>query len=155
MDNSMPSSSSSLFNIPQLAEDGSNWVTYKHCMTIVLGAHGLGEYVDGTAVRPILITTATSRSGIIAMTEEIKENRKEVAKCTQKDYLIQQHIFRTVTDRMMLQISHQTTGAAMWKEIKMLHEGKSTLVKADVRKHMLLARCDEGRDVKAHFGGTE
>jgi hypothetical protein len=53
---------------------------------------------------------------------------------------------------MMLQISHQTTGAAMWKEIKTLHEGKSALVKADVRKHMLLARCDEGGDVKAHFG---
>jgi hypothetical protein len=33
----------------------------------------------------------------------------------------------------------------------MLHEGKSALVKADVRKHMLLAHCDEGGDVKAHF----
>jgi hypothetical protein len=40
----------------------------------------------------------------------------------------------------------------MWKEIRMLHEGKSALVKADVRKRMLLAHCDEGRDVKAHFG---
>jgi hypothetical protein len=40
----------------------------------------------------------------------------------------------------------------MWKEIRMLHEGKSALVKADVRKHMLLACCDERGDVKAHFG---
>jgi hypothetical protein len=39
----------------------------------------------------------------------------------------------------------------MWKEIKTLHEGKSALVKVDVRKCMLLARCDKGRDVKAHF----
>jgi hypothetical protein len=75
MDNSMPSSSSSLFDIPQLVEDGSNWVTYKHRMTIALGTHRLGEYVDGTAVRPILITTATSRSGITATTEEVKENK--------------------------------------------------------------------------------
>jgi hypothetical protein len=52
----------------------------------------------------------------------------------------------------MLQILSQTTGTAMWTEIKMHHEGKSTLVKADVRKHMLLAHCDEGGDVKAHFG---
>jgi hypothetical protein len=50
MDNSMPSTSSSPPNIPQLAEDGSNWVTYKHRMMIALGAHRLGEYVDGTAV---------------------------------------------------------------------------------------------------------
>jgi hypothetical protein len=70
MDNSIPSSSSSLFNIPQLAENGSNWVTYKHRMTIALGVHGLGEYVDGTAIRPILITTATSPSGITAVNVE-------------------------------------------------------------------------------------
>jgi hypothetical protein len=119
-------------------------------MTIALGARGLGEYVDGMAVRPILFTT--SPSGVTATPEGIKENKREVAEYMQKDYLVQQHIFRTVTDRMMLQISNQTTGAAMWKEIKMLHEGKSALVKADVRKHMLLACCDEGRDVKAHFG---
>jgi hypothetical protein len=40
----------------------------------------------------------------------------------------------------------------MWTEIKTLHEGKFALVKVDVRKCMLLARCDEGRDVKVHFG---
>jgi hypothetical protein len=40
----------------------------------------------------------------------------------------------------------------MWNKIKTLHEGKFTLVKVDVRKCMLLAHCDEGRDVKAHFG---
>jgi hypothetical protein len=40
----------------------------------------------------------------------------------------------------------------MWTEIKMLHEGKSTLVKVDVRKRMLLACCDEGGDIKVHFG---
>jgi hypothetical protein len=40
----------------------------------------------------------------------------------------------------------------MWNEIKMLHEGKSTLITADVRKCMLLAHCDEGRDIKVHFG---
>jgi hypothetical protein len=37
----------------------------------------------------------------------------------------------------------------MWKEIKTLYEGKSTLVKVDVRKCMLLACCDKGRDIKA------
>jgi hypothetical protein len=58
-------------------------------MTIVLGAHGLGEYVDGTAIRPILITTATSPSGKTATLEEVKENKRKVAKYTQKDYLVQ------------------------------------------------------------------
>jgi hypothetical protein len=38
----------------------------------------------------------------------------------------------------MLQLRSQLTGAAMWTEMKKLHEGKSALVKADMRKHMLL-----------------
>jgi hypothetical protein len=63
MDYSMPSSSSSLFNILQLAEDGSNWVTYKQRMTIALGAHGLGEYVDGTI--PIPPRFVTDSTGIV------------------------------------------------------------------------------------------
>jgi hypothetical protein len=34
----------------------------------------------------------------MATTEEVKENRWEVAEYTKKDYLVQQHIFGTVTD---------------------------------------------------------
>jgi hypothetical protein len=34
----------------------------------------------------------------MATMKEMKENQREVAEYTQKDYLVQQHIFRTVTD---------------------------------------------------------
>jgi hypothetical protein len=51
----------------------------------------------------------------------------------------------------MLQLGSQLTGAAMWTEVKKLHEGKSALVKVDMRKPMLLTRCEEGADVKVHF----
>jgi len=38
----LPSSTSSaLFNIPQLAEDGSNWITYKQRVMMAIGAQGL------------------------------------------------------------------------------------------------------------------
>jgi hypothetical protein len=60
----------------------------------------------------------------MATPEEVKENKKEVAEYMQKDFFVQQHIFGIVTDRMMLQISSQTTGATMWTEIKTLHEGR-------------------------------
>jgi hypothetical protein len=83
--------------------------------------------------------------------DEVKENRKEINKYTQKDSLVQQHIFSTITDRLMLQLGSQLTGATMWTEVKKLHEGKSILVKADMHKHMLLMQCEEGADVKVHF----
>jgi hypothetical protein len=140
MDYSMPSSSSPLFN---LAEDGSNWVTYKQYMTITLGARGLGEYVDGTVpIPPCFVTNSMGVvkdvNGNTKTADEVKENRKEINEYTQKDLLVQQHIFSTITDRLMLQLRSQLTGATMWTKVKKLHEGKSTLVKADMCKHMLL-----------------
>jgi hypothetical protein len=41
MDTTLPSAGSSLFNIPQLAEDGTNWITYKERMLTMIGARGL------------------------------------------------------------------------------------------------------------------
>jgi hypothetical protein len=69
--------------------------------------------------------------------DKIKENRKEVNEYTQKDSLVQQHIFSTITDRLMLQFGNQLTGVTMWTEVKKLHEGKSALVKADMCKHAI------------------
>jgi len=48
-DSTLPSTTSALFNIPKLAEDGSNWITYKECMLMAIGARGLMRYVDGHA----------------------------------------------------------------------------------------------------------
>jgi hypothetical protein len=33
--------------------------------------------------------------------DEVKENRKEINEYTQKDSLVQQHIFSTITDRLI------------------------------------------------------
>ncbi|KAG1855654.1 hypothetical protein DFJ58DRAFT_659847 [Suillus subalutaceus] len=52
----LPSTSSSLFNIPKLAEDGSNWITYKERTLTVIGAQGLMHYVNGHADKPKAFT---------------------------------------------------------------------------------------------------
>jgi hypothetical protein len=52
MESMLPSSSSSLFNIPQLSKDGTNWITYKERMLTAISARGLMRYVDGRAVKP-------------------------------------------------------------------------------------------------------
>jgi hypothetical protein len=126
-------------------------------MTITLGARGLGEYVDGTVLIPlrfVIDSTGVVKdvNGNTKTADEVKENRKEINEYTQKDSLVQQHIFSPITDRLMLQLGSQLTGAAMWTKVKKLHEGKSALVKVDMHKHMLLTRFEEGADVKVHFG---
>jgi hypothetical protein len=41
-----------LFNIPKLADDGLNWITYKERMLTAIGARGLMRYTDGCKVKP-------------------------------------------------------------------------------------------------------
>jgi hypothetical protein len=41
MDTTLPSTNSNLFNVPKLAKDGSNWITYKERTLMVIGARHL------------------------------------------------------------------------------------------------------------------
>jgi hypothetical protein len=55
-----------LFNIPQLAEDGMNWITYKERMLTAIGARGLMRYVDGRAIKPVAYVTNTTTGNLMA-----------------------------------------------------------------------------------------
>jgi hypothetical protein len=140
MDSTLPSSSSSLFNIPQLAEDGTNWITYKERMLTAIGARGLTRYIDGRAVRPALFKAddktgkPTKPDGTPASEVEIEERDTKIDEYCQKDAYVKQHIFSTITDRLLLRVQKQDSGASIWKEICSIHEGKTELVQIDLRR---------------------
>lgn len=94
MDSMLPSTNSALFNIPKLAEDGSNWITYKERMLTALGARGLMCYTDGQAVKPIPFTidkktkAVTKPDGLTPSQTEIDKQDKKLDEFYQKDSLI-------------------------------------------------------------------
>jgi hypothetical protein len=51
-----------------------------------------------------------------------------------------------------LRVQKLETASEIWKEICQIHEGKMELVQIDLRPRLQETRCDEGGDVKAHFG---
>src|SRR5882762_9638370 len=51
-DNMLPGASSALFSIPKLADDGSNWLTYKERLQNAIGTQGMMRYVDGRVQQP-------------------------------------------------------------------------------------------------------
>ena len=53
LDIMLPATSSALFNIPKLAEDGKNWITYKERLLTAIGARGLMRYIDGQTKQPL------------------------------------------------------------------------------------------------------
>ncbi|OJA10444.1 hypothetical protein AZE42_05891, partial [Rhizopogon vesiculosus] len=110
MDTALPSTNSSLFNIPQLTEDGMNWITYKERMLTVIGARGLMRYVDGRAIKPkpfkFNFTTKKQEKddGTEPTQTEIEDLDKKIDEFYQKDSLVKQQIFSTITDQLLLSV---------------------------------------------------
>jgi hypothetical protein len=158
MDTTLPSTNSSLFNIPQLADDGTNWITYKERMLTAIGARGLMRYVDGRAIKPtpfkFNFTTKKQEKadGSEPTMTEVEELDKKINEFYQKDSLVKQQIFSTITDRLLLSVQKLGVSFLIWAEVCAIHEGKTELVQIDLRRRLQEMRCDENGDVKAHFG---
>ncbi|KAJ8582899.1 hypothetical protein M405DRAFT_776031, partial [Rhizopogon salebrosus TDB-379] len=127
MDNMLPSTNA-LFNVPQLAEDGSNWITYKERALTALGARGLMHYTDGCAVKPIPFMVdsagnAMKKDGTAATQTEIDELDEKIDIYHQKNSLVKQQIFSTITDRLLLRVQKLDEASKIWAEICTIHEG--------------------------------
>src|SRR6267154_857797 len=102
MDSMLLSTTSALFNVPKLAKDGSNWITYKEQMLTAIGARGLMRNVDGRAAKPVPFLINPKMSGIskpdgsTPMQMEINELDKKINEYLQKDSLIKQQMFSTI-----------------------------------------------------------
>lgn len=105
MDTTLPSTNSALFNVPKLTEDGSNWIT------------------DGRAVKPIPFEIDESTQvvmkpdGSTASQTEIDELDKKIDEFHQKDSLVKQQIFSTITDRLLLRVQKLDRASAIWDEM--------------------------------------
>ena len=157
MDTTLPSTSSTLFNVPKLAEDGTNWITYKERTLTAIGARGLMRYADGRAIQPVpfVVDPKTNQpvksDGTAATQTEIDDQNDKIDEFYQKDSLVKQQIFSTISDRVLLLVQKLDGAYAIWAEICRIHEGKTELVQIDLRRRLQEMRCEEGGDIKAHF----
>jgi hypothetical protein len=158
MDTMLPSSNSTLFNIPKLADDGLNWITYKGRMLTALGARGLMRYTDGRKTKPIPFAVdlstgkVTKPDGTKPTDAELEDLEDKIDEYQQKDSLVKQQIFSTISDQLLLRIQNLGSAAAIWDKVCKIHKGKTELVHIDLRRRLQELRCEEGGDVKAHFG---
>ncbi len=140
LDTMLPASSSSLFNIPKLAEDGTNWITYKERMLTAIGARGLMRYIDGRVKQPIPFALSPTTGeplkadGKPATDAEIEALDDKLDEFCQKNSLVKQHIFSTLSDRLVMRVKNLQTASMIWVEIRKIHEGKTELVQVDLRR---------------------
>jgi hypothetical protein len=158
IDTMLPSSNSALFNIPKLANDGLNWITYKEKMLTALGAQGLMRYTNGHKTKPIpfpidkLTGKVTKSDGTMPMAVDLEELEDKIDEYQQKDSLVKQQIFSTISDQLLLRIQNLDCAATIWAKVCKIHEGKMELVQIDLCHRLQELRCEEGGDMKAHFG---
>ena len=89
---------------------------------------------------------------VVCRCTEIEELDKKIDEFFMKDSLVKQHIFSTITDRLLLRVQKLDNASKIWEEIRSIHEGKSDLVQIDLHCRLHETRCEEGGDVKAHLG---
>ena len=159
MDSMHSTSTSTLYNVPQLAKDGGNWITYKERVTTAVYARGLRRYLEGRAVcpAPLAMSTATvpvpvMPGGSNATEAEIEAHEVKIDEYHQKDSLVKQQLFSTITDRVLLRVQKVGASSAVWAAICKIHEDKSDLVQIDLRRRLSDTRCEESADIRNHFG---
>lgn len=122
-DTTLPGTTSTLFNVPKLAEDGSNWITYKERTLTAISARGLMRYVDGRAVEPLPYAISTL-TGLLEKPDGSN--------------LVKQQVFSTITDRLLLRVQKLESASEVWAEICQIHEDKTELVQIDFAEMLRL-----------------
>ncbi|OAX31144.1 hypothetical protein K503DRAFT_704152, partial [Rhizopogon vinicolor AM-OR11-026] len=126
-DTTLPGTNSVLFNIPKLAEDGLNWITYKERMLTTIGARGLMRYTDGRKVKPVpfVFDSSTNKykkpDGSEPTESEVEDLDDKIDEYHQKDSLVKQQIFSTISDQLLLCVQSLGSASKIWDEVCKIH----------------------------------
>ena len=139
MNTSTTITGSNFFNVPQLAEDGSNWIIYKGRLLTAVNARGstMGQYLDGSVQEPTLLQTDSNGvpigpAGGAATPAEIKENLNKIQEYQYRNSIVKQQIFSTLTDDTFLRVQEFESASKIWMELCAIHEGKTKLTQIDL-----------------------
>ena len=156
------STTSSIFGISKLAEDGSDWPTWRRKAEAAFGARlGLMAHIDGRAVQPTMLEfdlenrawkyTDIARSEETPTAEEVTAFETKYDLWIQRENLIKNQLWSTIPARLQLLVQNYKTTYEIWNAICEDNETKSDLAKADLRQQLQSTICDEDGNVREHI----
>jgi hypothetical protein len=89
------------------------------------------RYVDGQALKPISFKVDATTGAVMkfdgstASPTEIEELDKKLDEFYQKNSLVRQHVFSTITGRLLLRVQKLDSASKIWTKICHIHEGKT------------------------------
>ncbi|KAF9470536.1 hypothetical protein BDN70DRAFT_821266, partial [Pholiota conissans] len=123
-----------VLDIPKLAEDGSNWTTYKDRVMNHLISKGLARHIRGTARKPVGLiqmkgkfykadADLTATESLVPLDEdEIEKAETEVDSWEIKQAQVREIIYATVSRTTYNQIKSSITVQELWEKMKEIHE---------------------------------
>ena len=116
----MSSNSQSFYNVPKLASNGSNWITYKTRHKNSIKAWGLVQHLNGTTIQGA-DPSPLSKDHVHILCEILKHNNldQKIAKFKQNKASTKQQIFSTISDFLLLwlQSENLNTTKEIWNAI--------------------------------------
>ena len=143
--NMSSSSSVKVTNLPRLAEDGSNWVTYKERILNNLTSKGLMRHIRGMARQPVQLI---ERNGSFyrpnelspLSDEDLEKHEDSVDSYDQKEAQVREIIYETVSKSVFLDIKDESSAARVWSKLVAIHETKGTMTYTDTLTKLSMAR---------------
>ena len=99
----MSFNSQSFYNVPKLASNGSNWITYKTRLKNSIKTWGLVQHLNGTAIQGA-DPSPLPKDHVPILHEILKHNNldQKIAKFEQNKASTKQQIFSTISDFLLL-----------------------------------------------------
>lgn len=157
---SMTATGVKVVNLPKLQEDGSNWVTYKARVMNNLTSRGLLRHVEGTAQKPVQLTEKAGEyfkpGSTTALTDkELEKHDDSVDLYGQKQALVRDIVYETISKSTFLEVKDEPTAAKMWKKLVAMHENKGTMIYTDTLAKLSSMRYVDGKSMRAHISSMK
>ena len=151
------SSAIKLTQLPKLARDGENWLTYQEKVVNAIKARKLRRHLTGTARKPVDIVEKEGKffsfSGTELTSKQLDEHEDELDVWEEKEAQLRELVYNTVDNSTFLQIKGQPTAAKMWEKLVSIYGSKgSAQFEATLLGKLQNAHYTDDDDICTHLG---
>jgi hypothetical protein len=125
--------------VEKLVSDGSNWVTYRDRMVWMLKSRGLAEHLTETATTQQYTDIGTVNN----VTPDMQWANDEA--------IAMQIITASIPNSIFTSVKNKTNTKDLWDMLKVLYEGRTTMVLVNLSQQLQSTRCGESNSVHNHF----
>jgi hypothetical protein len=143
--------------LPKLASDGENWLTYHERVLNAATARRLRRHLVGTALKPSTLVETGGKFYLPSdltnalSAEALDKHETSVDLWEQREAQVRELIYNTVDNATFLQIKGEKTSAALWKKLTSIHGNKGAQFEEYLLDKLQTARYTESEDMRTHL----